>query len=56
MTEPVTPGEPVAVRVAVVRLGDLGGTSVTRFYTRDGSARAGADYHGVSRGEMLAGL
>ena len=51
VTEPAGPGEPVTVRVAVVRLGDLGNTSVTRLYTRDGSARAGSDYHGVSRGE-----
>ena len=51
VTEPTSPEEPVSARVAVVRLGDLSGVSVTRLYTRDGSAWAGADYHGVSRGE-----
>ncbi|XP_037070695.1 extracellular matrix protein 3-like, partial [Pollicipes pollicipes] len=49
VTEPLGPDEPASVRVAVVRLGDLSQTAVTRLYTRDGSARAGLDYHGVSK-------
>ena len=51
--EPQLKGETEVLRIPVRRIGDLSHTSVVRVHTRDGSAKAGRDYHGFSKGKML---
>ena len=50
VNEPIINGDVNILRVPVVRLGDTSGTSEVRVSTKSGSARAGRDFNGYSKG------
>ena len=50
VNEPIIKGDMNILRIPVIRLGDTSGTSEVRVSTKSGSARAGRDFNGYSRG------
>ena len=50
VNEPIIKGDVNLLRIPVVRLGDTSGNSEVRVSTKSGSARAGRDFNGYSRG------
>lgn len=49
VNEPIIKGDVNILRIPVIRLGDISGTSEVRVSTKSGSARAGRDFNGYSR-------
>ena len=52
VNEPIIKGDTNILRIPVVRLGDTSGTSEVRVSTKSGSARAGRDFNGYSKGKL----
>ena len=54
--EPEFSGETRILSVPVLRGGDTSRVSIVRVHTRDGTAKAGKDYIGFSKGTSHSGL
>ena len=53
VNEPIIKGDKNILRILVIRLGDTSGMSEVRVSTKSGSARAGRDFNGYSKGWWL---
>ncbi|KAG1699840.1 FRAS1-related extracellular matrix protein 2 [Nymphon striatum] len=47
--EPKNPNDIKILKVKIIKQGDLSKTSVVRVHTKDGSAKSGSDYFGISK-------